>query len=176
VTSGEVLKLIANMPNKSSPLDVLPTSLLKSCADVFAPIIIAYLANLSFEQDQFPTTFKLAQVLPLLKKTGADRSLPVNYRPISNLSSISKPIQRLALSRLRLFLSANLNSVQSAYRTGHSTETALLCSVLHSIYRSTDNLQPTAMVCLDASAAFDAISTLLRRLSEDFGVTGNSLD
>ena len=36
-----------SMSNKSSPLDVLPTSLLKSCADVFAPVV-ARIANLSF--------------------------------------------------------------------------------------------------------------------------------
>jgi len=75
VTSGEVLKLIANMQNKSSPFDVLPTSLLKSCADVFAPTI-AHVAIPVFRTgpvSKFPTKFKLAQVLPLLKKPGADR-------------------------------------------------------------------------------------------------------
>ena len=129
MTSGEVLKTITKLPNKSSPLDVLPTSLLKSCTDIFAPII-AHLANLSFDQGQFPTKFKLAQVLPLLKKPGADRSQPVNYRPISNLSTISKLMERLVLCRLRphLLSSGNFNSLQSAYRTGHSTETA--CTAL----------------------------------------------
>jgi len=128
VTSGEVLKLITKLPNKSSPLDVLHTSLLKSCADIFAPII-AHLANLSFKQGRFPTEFKLAQVLPLLKKAGADRSQLVNYRPISNLSTISKLIERLALCRLRphLLSSGNFNPLQSAYRNGHSTECIALC-------------------------------------------------
>jgi len=65
VTSEEVLKMITKLPNKSSPLDVLPTSLLKSCADIFASII-AHLAarflNLSFEQGRFPTKFKLREM------------------------------------------------------------------------------------------------------------------
>ena len=160
-------------PNKSSPLDVLPTSLLKSCADIFAPIT-AHLANLSFEQGRFPTKFKLAQVLPLLKKAGADRSQPVNYRPISNLSTVSKLIERLALCRLRphLLSSGNFNPLQSAYRNGHSTETALLC-VLDNIYKSIDSLQLTTVVCLDISAAFDTIShsTLLQRLCEAVSYT-----
>jgi len=43
----------------------LPTSLLKSCADIFASII-AHLAarflNLSFEQGRFPTKFKLREM------------------------------------------------------------------------------------------------------------------
>ena len=97
VTTTELIKLISKMPNKSSPLDVLLISLLKSCSDIFAPIV-AHLASLSFEQGHFPEKFELAQVLPLLKKPGADCFLPVNYRPISNLSMISKLIERLVHS------------------------------------------------------------------------------
>jgi len=88
-------------------------------------------------------------------------------------------IERLVLCRLRphLLSSDNFNLLQSAYWTGHSTETALLC-VLDNIYKSTDSLQLTTVVCLDISAAFDTIShsTLLQRLCEEFGVAGIPLD
>ena len=67
VSIKEVKILVNSMSNKSSPLDVLPTSLLKSCADVFAPIV-ARIANLSFTSGKFPSMFRIAQVLPLLKK------------------------------------------------------------------------------------------------------------
>ena len=90
----------------------------------------------------------------------AVRSQSVNYRPISNLSTISKLIKRLVLCRLSPHLLSldNFNLLQSAYRTGHSTETALLC-VLDNIYKSIDSLQLTIVVCLDISAAFDTITT-----------------
>jgi len=39
VTIDEVRKLLASIPRKTSPLDVLPVSLLKDCAEVFAPAI-----------------------------------------------------------------------------------------------------------------------------------------
>ena len=52
---------------------VLPVSLLKDSADVFAPAI-TILANLSLQTGRFPSRFKSAQVLPLLKKAGLDRS------------------------------------------------------------------------------------------------------
>jgi len=98
---------------------------------------------------------------------------------LSNLSTISKLMERLVLCGLRphLLSSGNFNPLQSAYRTGHSTENALLC-ILDNIYKSIDNLQLTTVVCLDISAAFDTIShsTLLQRLYEDFGVAGMSLD
>ena len=91
VSVSEVLKLIAQLPNKSSPRDILPTTLLKQCAAVFAPTI-AHLANISFKDGVFPSVFKTAQVLLLLKKPGLDRLEPANYRPISNLNTISKAV------------------------------------------------------------------------------------
>ena len=132
------------MPGKSSPKDTLPTSLLKSYIDVFAPVI-AHLANLSFKDGCFPMGFKTAQVLPLLKKPGLDQENYANYRPISNLSTISKVIERLALVRLNPFLTASpqFNPVQSASRSAHSTETALL-KVLKTFMRaSTLGCQPS---------------------------------
>ena len=89
VTEEEVVRLLKSMPSTSSPFDFIPTSLIKSCSGVFAQLI-ARLANLSFEHSIFPAKFKTAQVTPLLKKHGLDVSEPANYRPISNLNTISK--------------------------------------------------------------------------------------
>ena len=52
VTIEEVRKLLSTMPSKSSPLDILPRQLLKSCAHVFMPAI-ARLANLSLQTGSF---------------------------------------------------------------------------------------------------------------------------
>ena len=91
----EVAKLISWLPNKSSPLDYIHTSILKSCSDVFSPLI-ARLANLSFSEGRFPDRFKVAQVTPLIKKEGLDVNDPANYRPISNLNTILKIIETLS--------------------------------------------------------------------------------
>ena len=73
VTPAEVSQLLRSMSNKSSPLDYIPTSLLKSCADTFS-ILISHLANLSFTQATIPSKFKLALISPLLKKPGLPKS------------------------------------------------------------------------------------------------------
>ena len=39
VTAADVERVILSIPAKSSPLDIVPTSLLKSCSDVFAVVI-----------------------------------------------------------------------------------------------------------------------------------------
>ena len=115
VTVDEVRRLLSSMPSKSSPLDVLPCTVLKSSTDVFAPVI-ATLANLSLQSGKFPSCYKKAQVLPLLKKPGLESSSLANYRPISNLTTVSKVLERLVLTRLRPHLlgSANFSQFQSA--------------------------------------------------------------
>ena len=111
--------------------------------------------------------------MPLLKKADLDSSNPANYRPISNLCTISKVLERLALIQLRpqLLNSTNFSEYQSGYRTGHSTETALL-EVLDGIYTAADNKQLSVVVGLDLSAAFDTVQhdVLLNRLRNEFGV------
>jgi len=177
VTIDEVRKLLTLIPRKTSPLDVLPVSLLKDCADVFAPAI-TILANLSLQTGRFPARFKSAQELPLLKKAELDRSSPANYRPISNLSTVSKVSERLVLARLRPHLtnSANFSKQQSAYRQRYSTETALV-DVLESVYTAADNKEVTVLIGLDLSAAFDTVchSTLTQRLQTEFGVSGTAI-
>ena len=68
-TADEVRKILVTSLPKPSPLDVFPTALLRSSADVVAPIL-AHMANLSFAERRFPDAFKTAQVMPLLKKPG----------------------------------------------------------------------------------------------------------
>ena len=62
------------------------------------------------------------------KKQGLGASDMSNYRPVSNLSYISKVVERAVAIRLNDYLVANdlLPRVQSAYRKRHSTETTLL--------------------------------------------------
>jgi len=56
-TADEVRKVLTTTRLKQSPTDVLPTSLLRSSVDVFAPVI-AHIANLSFTECRFPAAFK----------------------------------------------------------------------------------------------------------------------
>ena len=79
VTDAEVRRLLSKMLSKSSPLDVLPCSLLKSCADVFAPVI-SRLANLSFDR-QVPVLLQARPGTAAAEEGRLDSSSPVNYRP-----------------------------------------------------------------------------------------------
>ncbi len=178
ILPSEVHKLLATMPAKSSPLDVVPTSLLKACPITFSNIL-AFLTNLSINQGCFPTQFKKAQITPLMKKPCLDPDDPASYRPISNLNTISKIIERLVLTRIIAHVSSSpsVDCLQSAYRRFHSTETALL-KVTDDIYKAFNDGQSLLLVALDMSAAFDCINhgTLLNRLQHTFGVSGKAFD
>ncbi len=75
------------------------------------------------------TAFNQARVTPLLKKPTLNTSLIGNYRPVSLLPFIAKTLERVVFNQVSLFLSQNnkLDAKQSGFRSGHSTETALLC-------------------------------------------------
>ena len=117
-------------------------------------------------------------VRPLLKKEGLDRNATCNYWPISNLNTLSKVLERLALVRIwqHLSTSPNYKSAQSAYRRNHSTESTLL-RTLDAAYKAMDRGQATLLIALDISTAFDTVvhSTLVQWIHSSYGVDGNIL-
>jgi len=56
----------------------------------------------------FPSDFMKAVVRPLLKKAGSDTSQMKNYRPVSNVSFLSKRLERVVQKRLQEFLHSSL--------------------------------------------------------------------
>ena len=117
--------------------------------------------------------------MPLLKKADLDPADAKSYRPISNLSVISKLLERLVCKQLVKYLKDNdlLPDLQSAYRAHHSTETAVL-KVLSDILLALDTRDLAVLTLLDLSAAFDSVdhNTLLRRLQTSYGLSGNVMN
>ena len=163
--------------SKSCDLDSIPTNILKALLDILIKPITTII-NLSLESGTFPLSFKEAHVTPLLKKSNLPVNNRKNYRPVSNLSFISKIIEKVVSNRLQAHINSNKlnNPMQSAYRKFHSTETALL-RVHNDISVSLDKGHVTALTLLDLSAAFDTIdhNTLTNRLAEWYGVSGMAL-
>ena len=99
-----------------------------------------------------------------------------NYRPVSNLSFLSKVLERVVAARLTNYMTINQlhEPMQSAYRACHSTETALV-RVQNDILRTLGGA--AILVLLDLSAAFDTIdhSILLSRMESVLGVKGSAL-
>ena len=89
-----------------------------------------------------------------------------NYRPLSNLSFLSKVLEKVVVNQLISHINSSntSNQYQSAYRKFHSTKTTLL-KIHNDILASLDAGKVTAMTLLALSAAFDTIdhNILLRK-------------
>ena len=118
-------KLVRDAPNKNCALDPVPTWLVKQFVKELSPFL-AVLIDESMRSGAFPASQKAAIVVPALKKSTLDPIDIANYRPISNLSFVSKLLE--VNDQLSGHLRANdlLPEVQSAYRSNHSTETTVL--------------------------------------------------
>ena len=176
-TEKEVEKVIKNSKSKQCKLDPIPTQLLKDCLEALLPTITK-LVNLSLEMSTMPNNLKRALVTPLLKKALLDCEIFKHYRPISNLAFISKVVERIVAIRVREHMDINgLHELfQSAYKSLHSTETALL-RVQDDILHALDQRKCVLLVLLDCSAAFDTIDhdVLIDRLASILGIKGKAL-
>ena len=159
-------------------LDPLPGKLFYECLDVMIPFITT-IFNESLSNGVFPTDLKESIVIPLLKKESLDCDIFKNYRPVTNLPFISKVLERIAYSQIVDHVTKNelTDMFQSAYKSRHSTETALL-KVVNDILCAIDDGNVTLLTLLDLSAAFDTIdhTILLERLKISFGIDGVVLD
>ena len=175
--AAEITKIIKNSSKASCSQDPIPTSLIHEVLPTLAPVM-ADIVNTSLSSGKFPTLLKSAVVCPLLKKIGLDKDVFKNYRPVSNLPFLAKTIEKVIAARLVEHMTANdlMDPMQSAYRKGRSTETALL-RIQNDILCALDKGKGVCLVLLDLSAAFDTVDhTILLSFLEDFiGLDGSAL-
>ena len=98
VSEDELRKIVSKLPNKTSPLDPIPTWLLKKCIDTLLPVISSIITN-SLRVGSFPVVLREAVITPLIKKPNLNPDLLKNYRPVSNLPTLGK----LTLSCLPIY-------------------------------------------------------------------------
>ena len=105
----------------------IPTSLLKNSEmlDVLLPLLTKSV-NDPLSSGDVPVSRKQAAVLPW--KQGLDSEQMKNYRPVSNLPYVSKLLEKVVANQIMTYMYSNdlHEPLQSAYRPGHSTETAML--------------------------------------------------
>ena len=176
LTQDQVRMLIDKAPKKSCQLDPVPTSIFVQSLDIFLPVINKLL-NLSFETGRFAGTWKEALVLPSLKKHNLDIAYK-NFCPVRNLAYICTLSERASVHQFteHLTVTERHSLPQSAHKSLHSTETALL-KVKNDILLSMNRQHVTLLVLLDLSTAFDTIhhDKLIQRLESDCGVTDHAL-
>ena len=140
---------------------------------------ITTIINKSITEGKMPRSLKKADVTPYLKQTSFPKENLKNCRPVSNLAFIGKCIEKVAIKQMEKHLSDNnLNEpLQSAYKTNHRTEIALI-KVTNDILLGLDKRLCTYLVLLDLSAAFDTVDhqVFLNQLQHEYGMRGGVVE
>jgi hypothetical protein len=138
---------------------------------------LTYITNVCLSSGCFPDCLKLSVVSPLLKKVGLDIDCASSYRPITNTSFFAKLLERVVARQLTRYIEGHslLSVCQSAYRPGHSTETAIV-RVCDFVRANFARKRGVACLLLDQSSAFDLIShyKLSAKLSSRHHITGTA--
>ena len=93
-TELEIRNIIKLSPAKSCERDPLPTWLLTEYIAELVPTFTD-IVNMSLCDSLMTKSLKTALIRPLLRKTGLYSDILKNYRPVSNLTFISKVIENV---------------------------------------------------------------------------------
>lgn len=160
--------------SKARGFDDLDSKILTMSAPIIAEHL-TYIYNLCIEKCYFPQAFKDAKVIPLFKSGNPND--PSNYRPISILSTLSKPLEKhIKQSLLSHFTKFNLfHSNQSGFRKNHSCHTALT-NLIEQWHSNINKDQFTGAIFVDFAKAFDVIDhSLLERKLVLYGVAPKTI-
>ena len=137
--------------------DLLPTKILRECADVLAKPFRT-LALLILQQGVWPEAWMMHWIVPLFKKGAV--FLPGNYRGIHLTAQISKAMERFLGTMVVSFVSLpfNIGHNQFAYQQGRGARDALAYMVLTWIGGFQRGMK-FALYCSDVSGAFDRVNT-----------------
>ena len=124
--SKDEILTIKMTPNKSWDLDPIPPFLVCDCISILLTPI-TNIVNYSLQAGSSLSFLKTTYGTPLFKK-GLDRNILKNYQPVSNLSYISKLIDKALAKQINKHIALeSISSInKSAYRAYYSMKTALL--------------------------------------------------
>lgn len=173
VTESEVGKIISSIKTSAKGHDGISIEMLEHTLSCTLPVITA-IVNKSIMTQTYPESFKTALVRPIPKSSNIKDYK--DLRPISVLPVLSKVIERVVQKQVLKYLANEkiIPKIQSGFRRGHGTETALL-KVTDDLITASDEKQPSILVLLDFSRAFDCINVeLLVAKLKFYGFSSNT--
>ena len=174
MNQDEVIKTINSIKSKACGHDGISPVVVKSCAESLSGPL-TFITNLCFKQGVFPSSLKVAKVVPLHK--AGDKTDVRNKRPISILNMFSKIIEKCIVKRLSNYLEINniLHNNQHGFRKNHSTESAII-QFTKSIHELLESKNCVLAVYIDFSKAFDCLDhSILKAKLENIGIRGSAL-
>ena len=156
------------------PMGIFPL-FLKKTAKILAPKV-SVIFRILIKNGSFPLSWRVGHITPI-PKGKSPTPIPLEYRPISITSILSKVFERLLASKLSKYAIGNnlIPQDQFAYQKGLGTPDALLC-ISHKLQSALDQGHEGRLVQIDFSAAFDRVNHkgLIYKL-QLYGVGGSFL-
>ena len=164
------------MKSTSCELDTIPTNILKILLPGVAELITKII-NTSLGKGIFCRQWKTAIVHPLHKKLDLHLIL-ANFRPVSNLTFISKVVECAMLLQISKHCKEfNLQpDYQSAYQENYSCKTAVL-RISIDVVCTMERKSIMSLVAIDLSATFHTVNhnILFQMLTNKFGIEDTAL-
>lgn len=164
VTPEMVISASKKLKNSFAPgPDGIPAVVLRRCASAIAEPL-SFIFNRSFEQGEFPLSWKLSYMFPVYKC--GDRRHVQNYRGITSLSAVSKLFEIIVSDQILRATKAHLSNDQHGFIPGRSVATNLL-DLTTTCLTSFEESAQVDVIYTDLKAAFDKIdhNVLLCKLS-----------
>lgn len=163
----EVEKLLCALPdNKLAGVEDLDSKLLRITASCISSPV-THIINRCLCVCKIPMFWKTAKIVPIPK----DKKIVFNEsnsRSISIIPVLSKIIEKVVYMQIHDYFFTNnfITMSQHAFRTSHSTSTALI-KMTDDWFRAIDNSLMVGAVLLDLTAAFDLLdhSLLIKNLN-----------
>ena len=175
VSATDVIEICKKFtPKTSCDASGIQQKIVLSDVGILAPVL-AHLVNVSQKTGIFPNSGKIARVIPVYKNKG-NKSMFVNYRPISLLPVFSKIMEKLIHDKIFEFLVRYqiLFETQYGFRKGRNTTHATL-DFIKTIEDAIELNQYAIGVFCDLSKAFDTLNheILLNKL-DHYGIRGTA--
>jgi hypothetical protein len=150
-----VAAALGKITSNATGLDGILLVFIKLLLPLILPVL-AELFNYILTSSTFPLVWKNSSVVPIPKvHSPTEKS---DYRPISILPVLAKTFENVMYEQMVNYVSRNvlISSFQSGFRPGHSTATNI-ARVSDDIRLKVESNQPTILVLLDFSKAFDSV-------------------
>lgn len=156
VTMEDLHKALRLAPDAAPGPDNITVRMLKLLFSE-SPACLLHVVNHSLRHSWVPPEWRLAQIVPLLKKQGLGSTID-NIRPIALTSNLVKLIERILLTRIENILESHniLSPKQIGFRPGCSIWSAHI-ELESRIHLARSRREVAVLVTLDVAKAYDSV-------------------
>ena len=171
VSEDTVKNVVKNLPSGKATVSEIPVDILKNSEFCFSELTKCI--NKAFNENKFPDTLKLSDIVPVFKKL--DPTDKTNFRPVSVLPLLSKVFEKIMYDQLYEYAETFLNKLLCGFRKAHSKQHALF-RLLQKWQKELDSSGIVGTIVMDLSKAYDCLPhDLIMAKLEAYGLDTNSL-